>query len=135
MTLNVHGGEKDGMKALCRSSFGSDAEAKKFLTADLTTRFMSKPDAIVADARFAHRIGHCACLRRRSACQVELGAIVRELATNIYFVCVLPLCDSVRLSGDVPAPFLPMKTVASKPFHVHVGRGRRRRRSSHRDEA
>ncbi|MEI2697565.1 MAG: response regulator receiver domain [Microthrixaceae bacterium] len=118
MTLNVHGGEKDGMKALAESSFGSNTEAKKFLTADLTTRFMSKPDAIVADARFAHRMATVHAYGGGRPARVELGAIVRELATNIYFVCVLPLCDSVRLSGDVPAPFLPMKTVASKPFHV-----------------
>ncbi|GAB6147293.1 response regulator receiver domain [Desulfocicer niacini] len=39
---------------------------------------------------------------------LTLGTVIKELSQETYWVCIQPGCDSVRLSGDVSFPFLPV---------------------------
>jgi hypothetical protein len=39
---------------------------------------------------------------------LTLGTVVKEISQETYWVCIQPGCDSVRLSGDVSFPFLPV---------------------------
>ena len=47
--------------------------------------------------------------------RLALGTIIRDGRRDVYLVCVQPRCDSVRLTGVRPFPFLPL-TVADAGY-------------------
>jgi hypothetical protein len=50
--------------------------------------------------------------------RLTLGTIVRDVSTGVYLLCTQPRCDSVRLNGPRPFPFLPLKETNVEYDHV-----------------
>lgn len=76
---------------------------------DITGLLLTEADAAEArrsDARFAHLMA----MRQpysRPRPELHLGTIVREQDELAhYWLCIQPVCDSVRLAEDSPTPFL-----------------------------
>ena len=40
--------------------------------------------------------------------ELRLGVVVRDSSSGIFMLCMQPVCDSVRLSGETSFPFLPL---------------------------
>lgn len=55
--------------------------------------------------------------------ELRLGVFVKNSANDQFLLCMQPLCDSVRLSGDTQFPFLPLKPSEDKFDFVieHLG--------------
>jgi hypothetical protein len=65
-------------------------------------------EAAASDAEFAHRM-MMRTVYSAPPRTLQLGTIVHS--DGVYRLCVQPLCDSVRLAGVTPFPFLPLVAV------------------------
>jgi hypothetical protein len=79
-----------------------------------TKYFLADEDAERADARLAERMSTRHRYSSARAERLELGIVIRSLADNTYWVCVQPLCDSVRLVEQTRMPLLPLTVVATE---------------------
>lgn len=63
--------------------------------------------------------------------QLTMGTVVRRVDDNALLLCVIPSCDSVRLTGKPLFLFLPLSGVKSKTLQVvvPVGKGQHERRT------
>jgi len=79
----------------------------------------SVPAALRANEQFA-LLTSLRTQYRRPLPRLVLGTIISygRGASRRYWVCLQPRCDSVRLSGPIPFPMLPLEPVAEGPFHV-----------------
>lgn len=61
--------------------------------------------------------------------QLTMGTVVRRVDDNALLLCVIPSCDSVRLTGEPLFLFLPLSGVKSKTLQVvvPVGKGQHER--------
>lgn len=73
----------------------------KFLIAD-----SADPD--LADARFAKRMSTRHRYANARPARLELGVVIWSESEKNYWVCVQPLCDSVRLTEACQMPLLPL---------------------------
>lgn len=54
--------------------------------------------------------------------RLELGVVVESSTGSEWWLCVQPLCDSVRLKGKTRMPFLPYRKVDKEPFDLVIVR-------------
>jgi hypothetical protein len=80
-----------------------------------TRYFVADPDAADRhDALLAERMATRYTYKNARPERLELGIVVKCLADDSYWVCVQPVCDSVRLTSDTSILLLPLVGVAAK---------------------
>ncbi len=89
------------------SSKGKKTYPTRFFVAD-------EAKADLYDARLAERMSTRYRYENARSERLELGVVVKSLTTGDYWVCVQPLCDSVRLKTATSMPMLPLKVGAEK---------------------
>jgi len=83
----------------------------------------NEDEANLGDARLAERMTtrHRYPNARRE--RLELGVVVESPEDGRWCLCVLPLCDSVRLQSVVRVPFLPYESAVEPPFDLVLETG------------
>ena len=120
--MNVAGGSPDARRALAEKHPDYQQLKNRHPTILLTGG--DRVSAEAQNAKLAERMAVRTVYSGSQPGRLELGVIVQSWQDGHYWVCVQPLCDSVRLQGDCRVPFLPYNTILDdKAFDLVLTRG------------
>lgn len=109
----------DGLKSAKEQGFGSIAG--KAITKKTAAAAFDRETGPESDAAFAMRMTLQTAYHQR-ALQLTLGAVLHVASTGTYFLCLQPLCDSVRLDIPTAFPLLPCEIADREEFDFVVPR-------------
>jgi hypothetical protein len=127
--MNRFGGRDDMLTKIGESFEVFRGKKKRYPTEFIVA---DPAEAVLADARLAERMTTRHRYPGARPERLEFGVVVEspeqadpeeadaEEAEPRWWVCVQPLCDSVRLTKKVRIPFLPYHQVTEKPFDLVI---------------
>jgi len=113
--MNRLGGQK-AVRAKIGESFQKFQEKTKRHPTELVV--IDPAEAELADARLAQRMTTRHRYPNAKRGRLELGVVIESTTGTEWWLCVQPLCDSVRLTENTRMPFLPYHKVTEEPFDL-----------------